>query len=165
MSTLKTRWDRKRVAFETKGPVIVDQSDRDKVNINKIIERARRTGIWPTPNRSPIYADVSSAPKDLLSAFAVVESAKEAFMTLPAKLRRELNDDPRNLEPWLADEANAEQAEKYGLITPKMDAVKLPESDFSSQGEATPPKSSQKRSQTTTAKTRGSETADEGTGT
>lgn len=165
MSKLKTRWDRVRHAFATVGPVVVDHSEKDKVNINKIIDRARRTGIWPSQERKPVYINAADAPTALLDSFAAVERAKEAFMALPAKLRRELGNDPRNLESWLSDPKNVEDAVEYGLIQGVDEPLKSPESDSKKRGEADPSVDGSKRSGAPSKKTRGSESADEGTGT
>lgn len=67
-------------------------------------------------HRKPIFADMTQVPKDLLTAYQKIDAAEQAFMALPAKLRTSMDNNPLNLEPWLADPANRKEAEFYGLM-------------------------------------------------
>lgn len=103
------------------------QQPAEQTDINGIVERARR-GITPTwiNSRSPIFADMTDVPKDLLTAYQKIESAEEAFMSLPAKIRTQMDNNPLNLESWLSDPANRSDAEFYGLMMKKPEATPSP---------------------------------------
>jgi len=108
--------NRKRVQFITTGTSKVDQSQRDTTDINKIVARAKRTGHFPQTGRQPFYADVSHVGS-LLDSYEVVQRAEVAFSQLPAQVRRDMDNDPRNLESWLSDPKNLDQAVQHGLLT------------------------------------------------
>lgn len=124
---VRNAFDRQRVSLETKGPSRVDQSQRDLVDINKIVARAQKTGHWPyNPNRGEaFYADASQVT-DLLESFEIVQRAEAAFAALPAEVRRAMDNDPRNLESWLADPANIETAAQHGLVNLPPEAPEEP---------------------------------------
>lgn len=126
---------------------VVQQHMKQESDINQIVERARR-GIPPTNVRSPgVFADVSNTPQDLTAAFSQVESAWEAFNTLPARARDELSNDPRRLAS-----ANADFFIRHGLTVPKEEPQAKPGAHQESEGgrpsgkEAKPPKASKKPS-------------------
>ena len=101
---------------EPTEPSRVKQEFKKEVNINTIVERMRR-GIQPPPwmtSATPRYGDFSNMPTNFMDAFAMVERAEEAFMSLPLEFRRELDHDPRNL-----DKAPRELYERYGLLKAK----------------------------------------------
>lgn len=118
------------------------QQPAEQTDINGIVERAKR-GIMPTwiNSRTPIYADMTQVPKDLLSAYKKIEAAEEAFMALPAKIRTQMDNSPLNLEAWLKDPANREDAEYYGLIVKKDKPASTPSpaSPDSEEDNAPPP--------------------------
>jgi len=94
---------------------------KEEVDVNHIVARALRTGILGDPlaigRREGIFADVS-AVGDFHSSLRRIDAAKEAFMELPADLRKRFNHDPANLLAFLADPANKEEAVKLGLVKP-----------------------------------------------
>jgi len=88
----------------------VQQQFKEDCDINGMVVKARR-GIPPKFVRKgqPHYADFSNVP-DLTEAFSIMERATESFRALPAALRLELHNDPRNL-----GQLTLEQAERYRL--------------------------------------------------
>lgn len=111
---LRKRWDRKRVSartVETPPNVRTQQQFKDECDINVIVKHAMR-GVPPRfmARGTPQYGDFSELPESLDQAYALIDRAQEAFMALPAELRRELDNDPRGLE-----RITLEQAQKYGL--------------------------------------------------
>lgn len=135
---IKTRWDRQRVSFQTKGPSRTDISFREQTNINQIIARARQTGVLPQPNlERGFYGDVSNLPSGtLLEAFERVQTAQSLFMDLPSEVRRSMHNDPARLEDWLRDPENRDVAVRHGLL---QEQNKADLSAQKKQGEATPP--------------------------
>lgn len=116
------------------------QQPAEQTDINGIVERARR-GIAPTwiNSRKPVYADLTQVPKDLLSAYKKIEAAEEAFISLPAKIRTAMDNNPLNLASWLEDPANREDAEYYGLLVKKEKPTPSPASPNPSSEEPSAP--------------------------
>lgn len=109
----RNRFSTERVPQPQSTPSRTKQEFKAECDINRIVERAKR-GLAPAFNpRKPFYGDFSNVPT-LTEAFARIEEAQEAFMTLPAQLRRELGNDPRNIS-----DLTVEQCERYGLMKEK----------------------------------------------
>lgn len=112
----------KRVATDFSTSVSsTDQSFQKECDVNEIIRKFKRTGqVSHLSHRQGFYADLSDVP-DLMGAFQQVEEARFAFSRLPAELRSRLGNDFRNLELYLRDPANREEAEKFGLLAGRQD--------------------------------------------
>lgn len=98
------------------------QQFKDECDMNRIVQNAQR-GVPSRFAREPgsgIYGDFSEVP-DMTQALNKINSAKDAFMTLPARLRLELGNDFTRI-----DELTAEQIEYYRLSKPR-EAAQEPE--------------------------------------
>lgn len=94
------------------------QSERDEVDINTIVERFGLTGQLPDDNyRAPQSADFVGI-YDYQTALNSVIEAERSFMALPAKLRARFGNDPQLLLEFLSDDANRDEAVKFGLLKP-----------------------------------------------
>lgn len=103
------------IRFE--DPSLTWQDEADACDVNKILKDYDRTGMIRHMNsKSPQYGDFSNLPNNLHEAFMAVEAANLAFKQLPAKLREEINNDPRQLDSYLANPANKEKLVKLGLM-------------------------------------------------
>lgn len=97
-------------------PSKTDQSFKREVDVNRIMDRARKGGVITHLRRSQgVYADISKVP-DLAGAFSLVESVSSAFADLPSELRDAMRNDPRNLPAFMEDARNFETLVKYGII-------------------------------------------------
>lgn len=93
-----------------------DQSFRKDCDVNEIMRRYNKTGqISHMAKHRGVYADMTSVT-DLLGAYEVVKNAQDAFMALPAQARRKFDNDPLQLEAWLRDPKNFDEAAKLGLL-------------------------------------------------
>lgn len=137
---------RRRVYHPGKSPfaspkAVVQQHLAKEADINTIVERARR-GIAPSNVRNPgVYRDVSNMPSDLTEAFAVVDSAWDSFMSLPAKAREELGNDPRRLT-----KAPSDFFVRHGLINPPKESPGASPGSPGGSGEGSPVSTSKKGS-------------------
>lgn len=118
-----------------------DQSFKDEADINYIMRRYATTGYLTDPNKRPTRVprsgDFTTSQVDFLEAQNTVLRVQATFNSLPAALRRELNNDPGELLNWLANPANNDQAAQLGLITPAPQPA--PETTQApSQGDAEP---------------------------
>jgi len=86
------------------------QQFKDECDINRIVKNAQK-GIPPRflARGEPHYGDFSRVP-DLTEAYNITHRAAEAFMTLPAQLRLELDNDPANIVHLTKD-----QIDRYDL--------------------------------------------------
>lgn len=98
------------------GPSRTKQSFKDQVNVNKIVERHRQTGMIAHLNaRTPFYGDVSNlAPYQ--DALNLVNQAHELFNAMSATVRERFSNDPSRMIAFLQDPRNREEAEKLGMV-------------------------------------------------
>lgn len=96
---------------------LTSQEFVDETNINLIVKRFATKGIQPPSARgAPKYGDFTSVG-DYMEAQQKYLSAQEMFLTLPARLRAQLHNNPAEFLVWIADPGNRPQAESLGLIT------------------------------------------------
>lgn len=94
------------------------QEFADEVDVNQVMARFEKTGQLPNfVGSAPQYLDVSEVP-DLITALNVVEAAKAAFMTLPAKTRAEFENDPVQFVAFAENPENLDRMREWGLAPP-----------------------------------------------
>lgn len=106
-----------RLPFISEGESLTKTSFASEADINVIVARFLRTGQKPESPVPPSFLDTTLIPRGS-DALMAVRAASLAFEGLPLALRKELDHDPRALEPWLADPANRDKAIQMGLISP-----------------------------------------------
>lgn len=102
-------------AIETPGPSKVQQQYKDQVDVNRIVQRMGFSGLLPVGRDAPRFGDFPTV--DLVEAMNVVRSTEEAFMRLPAELRKRFGNDPGELWQWMQDPKNDAEAVRLGLFT------------------------------------------------
>jgi len=99
------------------------QSMRDECDINGIMLKYEKTGtIAHVEKRDAYFADVSAVP-DFAQAIAVVEQAESMFMSLPAKVRKEFDNDAVKYVEFCADPNNLPRMRELGIASPEPVAV------------------------------------------
>lgn len=99
------------------------QEFAEEADVNHLMARFEKTGQLPFNSvGAPAYLDVSEVP-DLATALQVVEDAKAAFMTLPAKVRAEFENDPVQFVQYAENPENIARMREWGLAPPE----KLPD--------------------------------------
>lgn len=63
----------------------------------------------------PVYVDWTAMPSTLMEFMHLQQSAEEAFMTLPAVVRKEFDNDPIAFCDYASDSANIEKMREWGL--------------------------------------------------
>jgi phage internal scaffolding protein len=106
-------------ALECLDDSLAQQHPREECDINTIVRRFGLTGELPTGVRAPQYGDFTSAT-DYHTAMNAVISAQESFMQLPADIRTRFNNDAGAFVDFCSDENNRAEAEKLGLVVPKV---------------------------------------------
>lgn len=115
----KTIYDtyQEKKGIEFSEPTMTIQSEKDNCDINVIMNRYATCGT-PLPVRQdmqPVYADVSELG-DYMDNYNRCKQAEEMFNNLPSALRKELDNNPANLLPFIQDKANESRCIEYGLI-------------------------------------------------
>lgn len=90
----------------------------EETDINTIVARFGLTGELPEDYKAPQYGDFSHIT-DYQSALEAVRQAQESFMTIPADIRSEFQNDPQRLLEFVSDPNNREAAKTIGLIPTK----------------------------------------------
>lgn len=103
-----------RLVCET--PSRTKQGMKDECDINGIMKRFERTGLITHNAKREAYFDDVSAVPDFATAIETVRKAEDMFMSLPAKVRREFENDPAAYVAFCADPANREKMVELGLI-------------------------------------------------
>lgn len=96
-------------------PSLAQQSFKDEVDINVLMERFKVTGQMPSGLRVPQFGDFSGVT-DFRSAAAAVLAAQEAFMALPAKVRNRFGNDPQAYAEFCLNPANRDELISLGII-------------------------------------------------
>ena len=105
-----------RVSINNFPPTLTKQSLRDECNINSIVARYKKTGVISHQSaRKPQYMDTTVVAKSYEQAFDIVRQADEAFMSLPAEVRKTFGNSPARFCDFACDPSNIEQMRKWGL--------------------------------------------------
>lgn len=107
---------RRRVITPVVGKSMTVQADKDKCDINKIMDRYHKSGmVTHLSGRGGSYLDVSEF-QGYRESLEIVRHADEAFAGLSAKVRDRFKNDPVQLLAFLSDPKNREEAESLGLV-------------------------------------------------
>lgn len=96
-------------------PTLAQQQFRDEADINTILERFGRTGELIVPVNVPQFGDYTEVG-DYHSAMNMIIEAQSAFDALPARIRKEFDNDPGRFVDFVMDENNRDKAVEMGLI-------------------------------------------------
>lgn len=105
-----------RVKLITEGESKTRQEMKNQTDINVLMKKYGQTGqIHHLAKGIPFYGDVTNIT-DYKSALDAVNSANDAFKSLPSELRNRFSNDPTNLIDFLNNPSNLEEAQKLGLV-------------------------------------------------
>lgn len=91
------------------------QSQKEESDINTIVKRFGLTGQIPQSLRLPTYGDFTGIT-DYRTALEAVRYGEEAFMSLPASIRVEFNNDPEAFIEFCSNSANRDKLKEMGLL-------------------------------------------------
>lgn len=96
---------------------LTDQSFKKSCDINNIMKSYEKTGLLPEVNKALArYVDNTTAiPLEL--AYERINEAKALFHELPLAIRKQMDNDPTQLEAFLSNPDNHDQLLKHGLLT------------------------------------------------
>ncbi|AXH74939.1 MAG: internal scaffolding protein [Microviridae sp.] len=99
-------------------PSLTRQEFAEDCDINVIMARYENTGVIShTSPRAPMYIDLTDVP-DFRAAMDMMIDAEKAFMSLPAKVRKEFDNDARSFVDFAQDPENLDQMRSWGLAPP-----------------------------------------------
>lgn len=100
------------------------QSFKDECDVNNIMKKFERTGMLEHLNEfQGNYGDFTDVPQSYHDAVNQVLAAQDMFMTIPAKVRAEFQNDPGLFLNFVDDPANADRMVELGLAKPRVEAV------------------------------------------
>lgn len=130
-------YDRDVVSVESglacDDPTLAQQQFRDEADINTILERFGRTGEVIVPVRVPEFGDFTEVA-DYHTAMNMIIEAQSAFDALPARIRKEFENDPGRFVDFVMDESNRDKAVEMGLIEAPKAIVTM--ADVAAEGSA-----------------------------
>lgn len=111
--------EHKRVQAMFKGPGRTRQEFKKECDINTIMKQYEKTGVISHMNqRSPMYLDYTLVP-NLQGALDVMINAEAAFMTLPARVRKEFGNDAKAFVEFASKDENIKKMREWGLAAPE----------------------------------------------
>lgn len=113
MQTTSTKYHESDLSFENDN-LMTKQSFKDECCINNIMKRYEKTGILPENYSTPQYGDFTDIP-DFQTMQNMVMEAQSNFMTLPAELRAQFNNNVADFMDFVSNPANQEQLYEMGL--------------------------------------------------
>lgn len=99
-------------------PSLTRQEFADECDINVIMAQYEKTGVVSHMSpREPMYVDLTGVP-DFRNAMDMMLDAEKAFMSLPAKVRKEFDNDARNFVDFASNPDNLDKMREWGLAPP-----------------------------------------------
>lgn len=114
------------------------QSAQEECDINTIVKRFGLTGQLPSNLRAPVFGDFTEV-MDFHTAMEAVRKAQEAFDQMPANVRSRFHNDPQEFVAFCSDDGNRVEAEKLGLVLPKVPEPPVVPISVRVVGDAPPP--------------------------
>lgn len=106
---------------DPKEPSLTRQEFAEECDINMVMKRYEGHAIGGPGNlapQEPMYVDFSELPQDLLGYMTFMEEAERSFMSLPANVRREFDNNAHEFVAFASDPASLDQMRKWGLAPP-----------------------------------------------
>ena len=118
---------RRTISARVGGEVMTEQQHRDHVDIHQILKRFDKTGILDhTVQFEGKYGDFTTFP-DFQEAQFKIREAEEMFLTVPAKIRAQFDNNPGKFIDWITDDANFHQVAELGFSTAHLTEPPAPE--------------------------------------
>lgn len=116
---IRSAYQRTRTPINLSSGGRTKQSFKDECDVNQVMRQWERTGqIGHVSEFTPQYGDFTNVD-DYHAAVNQVNEAEAQFDALPAKIRKQMHNDPRVLMAFLDDPANEDLAIEMGLLPPK----------------------------------------------
>lgn len=104
------------VEYDAGGPSMTRQEFAEECDVNQIMRRFEETGVLPGPvGAAPVYLDLANVPSNLQEALNVMIEGEEAFMRLPALVRKEFDNDALQFMDFAVKPENLAKMREWGL--------------------------------------------------
>lgn len=115
------------VVYEDDLPSMTRQEFAEECDINGIMKRYERTGMIPgNPNFVPQYLDLTVTPANLMDCMNQMIDADQAFMSLPATVRKEFDNDSMRFVEYASNPDNLGRMREWGLAPPEAPPEPIP---------------------------------------
>lgn len=94
------------------------QEFKKECDVNEIMRRFKASGIMPVGNGTPKYLDCTAVPQ-FHDAMQLLIDAENAFMRLPALVRKEFDNDPQAFVAFAQEADNLPKLREWGLAAPE----------------------------------------------
>lgn len=120
------------------GASMTRQEFAEECDINALMKRyeGHDIGAIMRSTQEPRYVDFTAVPYTLLDYMQLMQEAEAAFMTLPAVVRREFDNNAHMFVDFASDPENLDQMRTWGLAPP---AKPAPEPAVGAAAPAAPP--------------------------
>lgn len=110
--------DKRPKVYCTKEEGKTKQSFKDEVDINLIMKKVEKTGVWPTDvlRNNPQYGDFSSSGT-YQDALNTVLNAQTMFFAMPAEFRSMCDNDPSVFLDFVAAAQSGDKDKKEKLVS------------------------------------------------
>ncbi|QCQ84690.1 internal scaffolding protein [Blackfly microvirus SF02] len=99
-------------------PSLTRQEFAAECDINTLMAQYEKTGVINHfTTGEPQYYDFDQVP-DLQNSLHILKEATTAFMSLPAHVRKEFDNDPTQFVEFASDPKNLDKMREYGLAAP-----------------------------------------------
>jgi hypothetical protein len=105
----------------TEGPSMTRQEFAEECDINSIMKRYEGHVVGGPGNLPPMvpqYYDFGEMPQTLMEFMEMQSRAEEAFMSLPAVVRKHFENDAMQFVEFASDPGNLGQMREWGLAAP-----------------------------------------------
>jgi phage internal scaffolding protein len=109
--------------LKCKDKSLAQQSMAEECDINVIVRRFGIDGQLPQGVRMPTYGDFTGI-NNAHEAMNAIAMAREAFDQMPAQVRARFANDVAEFVDFCSDEKNRPEAERLGLVPPKVEKPK-----------------------------------------
>lgn len=111
----------RRLATDIPGESITRQEFQQECDVNVLMERYNKTGLFPSMVNltAPAYFDASEVPTDFRDVMDHMLAADAAFMSLPAHVRRDFDNDPVAFVEFAQKVDNLPKMREWGLAAPE----------------------------------------------
>lgn len=102
-------------------PSLTRQEFAEECDINNVMKRYDAHvigGPGGLQAKTPTYFDFADLPQDLLGYLTFMKDAESQFMSLPAIVRKEFDNDALQFVDFASDPDNLEQMRSWGLAAP-----------------------------------------------
>lgn len=102
-------------------PSLTRQEFADECDINSIMKRYDAHvigGPGNLPPMDPQFIDFTEMPQDLMGYLQFMQDTENAFMSLPAVVRKNFDNDPHRFVEYASDPASLDQMREWGLAKP-----------------------------------------------